>query len=692
MTTRLTFSPLISTLIVFSIFLLTLFACKDDEMVNPDMMEPDTMEPDTTGGTMEPNEGTYEVSGLIGSSQKGPYLIGSIITIFELESDLSPTGKSFEEEITNNFGSFEVDNLSLASSFVELRASGFYFNEVTGDNSEAQLNLSALVDLNNKDAISVNILTTLEKKRVEYLIENGASFVDAKKQALKEVLEIFEIENADIPEAALLNIAQSGEGNAMLLAISAMIQGNNAVGVVSEIISKISNDIEEDGVLDDESICTQLSTAASFVNPQIIRSNLEEWYDNSGAAFIIPDFETYLTQFVQNTPCTVESNIIYPKDGFSGQNLLAVENTSFQVGASYSMRAVLEEGTSLRVRIVGNNWSRDIGQGDTGWMVGEWDAGREDIDRGVPFTSARTGSIDFKVNLTQPFQGGLYTDEIKFEIYENGSNSPSRTKIIKIEGIEPAPVSWFDLLLTPPSTTGPTENLLSNQFASSFGQLEIDNKYGFAVFVPENFEFELIVSGENFEFPVSGVNQGWEIEQIANNEWKLTASGLGYYEAEINLFEGQGCVSIDVETFINGESTNVFNVNNQGFVFLNIPRDGAFGTNILFQGNTMAAGDISLAADVDYDQKNLTAILTGNGWSIPTPIENEKWEIEDYDAASQSQTFRGTFDEMYFDGQNDLKLSIDPYNANNPPEIKVEIYVDIEGCGPQLLEYFDVMF
>ena len=694
MMTRLSFGPLVYTLTILSLFILTIFACKDDEMNVPDTMEPDMMEPDTTGGA---NAGTFEVNNLMGSSQKGPYLIGSTVTIFELESDLSPTGKSFAEEITNNLGSFEVDNLSLASSFVELRASGFYYNEVTGENSEAQLNLSALVDLSNKDAINVNILTTLEKKRVEYLIENGATFVDAKKQALQEVLQIFEIENADIPEAALLNIAQSGEGNAMLLAISAMIQGNNTVGVVSEIISKISNDIEEDGILDDMSICTQLSTAASFVNPQIIRSNLEDWYADSSTPVTIPVFETYLTQFVQNTPCTVESNIVYPEDGFSGLNLLAVENTSFQVGTSYSMRAILEEGTSLRVRIVGNNWSREIGQGDTGWMVGDWTAGREDIDRGVPFTSARTGSIDFKVNLTQPFQGGLYTDVIKFEIYENGSLSPTRTKIINIEGIESRPSASFDLLLTTPSTTGPTENLLRDLFFFGFStvnDIDVDNKYGFAVFLPDNFEVELIVSGQNFEFPVGGLNQGWDLEQIdaSNNIWKLTASGLGYYEAEINLLEGQGCVAIDVETFVNGESFTVFNVNNQGFVFLNVPRDGAYGTNVLFQSNTIEAGDVSLAADVDFEQENLTAILTGTGWSIPTPIENEKWIIENYDPASQSQTFRGTFDEMYFDGQNDLKLSIDPFNANNPPEIKVEIFMDIEGCGPQLIEGFDLMF
>ena len=677
----------------FILLLCICFACKKEDDVAP--TDPTEMEEEEE--EMEETGEMFEITSLKGTSQKGPYLIGSAITIFELEQDLSPTGKSFAEEIEDNLGSFELNNLSLASSFVELRASGFYYNEVTGENSEAQLNLSALVDLENKEAININILTTLEKRRVEYLIANGSTFVEAKKQALSEVLKIFEVDNANIPEAALLNIAQTGEGNAILLAISAIIQGNNSVAVVSEIISKISKDIEEDGILDDALVCNQLSTAGSFVNPQTIRQNLESWYSTSGSTTTIPDFETYLTQFVQNTPCAVESNIIYPQEGFNGLNLLAVDNTSFQAGTKYSMRAILEKGTSLRVRIVGNNWSREIGQGDTGWMVGDWDAGREDIDRGVPFTSARTGSIDFKINLTLPIQGGLYTDEIKFEIYENGSNSPSRTKVIKIEGIDPQPYAWNGLLVSPPSTTGPTDNLLNGRLPSGFSSpsgISIDNKYGFAVYIPQNFEVELLVSGDNFEFPIGGVNQGWEIEQMdpQNNSYRLTASGLGYYEAEINLMENQGCISIDVEILVNGNSESIFNVNNQGSIYLNLNRDGAHGPNILFNGNTMEAGEASLAAEVDFKNKNVIVVLTGTGWSIPTPIENEKWQIESYDPINQSQTFRSTLDEQYFDGENDLKIMIDPFTSNNPPEIKVEILVDIEGCGPQLISRFDVMF
>jgi len=78
----------------------------------------------------------------------------------------------------------------------------------------------------------------------------------------------------------------------------------------------------------------------------------------------------------------------------------------FDVGESYTMRAVLEEGTSLAVRVVGNNWTMNIGQGDTGWLVGDWDGERADINRGRNFSAARTGSVDFKINLTNPLSDG----------------------------------------------------------------------------------------------------------------------------------------------------------------------------------------------------------------------------------------------------------------------------------------------
>jgi len=62
---------------------------------------------------------------------------------------LSQTGKSFSSQIKDNQGSFELSNVQLSSPYVELKADGFYFNEVTGEISTSQLTLYALADVTN---------------------------------------------------------------------------------------------------------------------------------------------------------------------------------------------------------------------------------------------------------------------------------------------------------------------------------------------------------------------------------------------------------------------------------------------------------------------------------------------------------------------------------------------------------------
>ena len=73
---------------------------------------------------------TLSLDKVSGYVQKGPYLNGTAITISELSNDLTPTGKNFTSQILDNKGTFEVKNIELLSKFVELKADGFYFNEI----------------------------------------------------------------------------------------------------------------------------------------------------------------------------------------------------------------------------------------------------------------------------------------------------------------------------------------------------------------------------------------------------------------------------------------------------------------------------------------------------------------------------------------------------------------------------------
>ena len=161
-----------------------------------------------------------------GSVQKGPYVQGTEITVRELDSSMTPTGNTFTGTIDDNTGSFSIKG-TLANKIAELAADGYYFNEVSGSLSSAKLSLQAFSDLTDNSSVNVNLMTHLEKKRVEYLMDNSKmTFAAAKTQAQTEILSFFNLDNVTLGNSETLDISKSGDGNAVLLAISAILQSD----------------------------------------------------------------------------------------------------------------------------------------------------------------------------------------------------------------------------------------------------------------------------------------------------------------------------------------------------------------------------------------------------------------------------------------------------------------------------------
>ena len=231
-----------------------------------------------------------------GTVQKGPYVQGTEITVRELDSSMTPTGNTFTGTIDDNTGSFSIKG-TLTYKIVELSALGYYFNEVSGSLSNATLTLSALSDLTDSSSVNVNLMTHLEKKRVEYLIDNSKmTFAAAKTQAQTEILKIFNIENVTLGNSETLDISKSGDGNAALLAISAILQSNKTEAELTELLSTINTDIRTDGTMDSTITKATLVAAMEYVKPlqSTIRSNIETRYNTLGLSVSIPSFETYI--------------------------------------------------------------------------------------------------------------------------------------------------------------------------------------------------------------------------------------------------------------------------------------------------------------------------------------------------------------------------------------------------------------
>src|SRR5665647_224176 len=91
-----------------------------------------------------------------GYVQKGPFINGSSVTISELDATLNQTGRSYSTTVADNSGSFEQKKIELVSNYVQLKADGYYFNEVTGESSTGQLTMYALADVSVVNSANVN--------------------------------------------------------------------------------------------------------------------------------------------------------------------------------------------------------------------------------------------------------------------------------------------------------------------------------------------------------------------------------------------------------------------------------------------------------------------------------------------------------------------------------------------------------
>jgi hypothetical protein len=254
------------------------------------------------------------------------------------------------------------------------------------------LTLIALSDLSDSSRVNINIVTTLEKARVEYLVSQGMSFADAKEKASGEMLKIFSLNPAEPWLSEFLDITAPGDNDAILLAVSLIMQGYRTVPELAGLITDISSDIREDGVLNSVSIGSSLINHAIYLNTGTIRNTIESMYDGTGIAASIPDFEKYIELFIDSTHFIYTNLISYPDSGKYGINILSNSSEtdiSLESGDMYSMNAVVPDPIHITVTIqfhVDNTWAIDptYSGWETEWIGGNTFLFRDDQSNNIP--------------------------------------------------------------------------------------------------------------------------------------------------------------------------------------------------------------------------------------------------------------------------------------------------------------------
>ena len=380
---------------------------------------------------------------LNGYAQKGPLVNGAAITVSELNAKLNQTGKTYQTTISGNSGSFTLNNIELASNYVELKADGYYYNEISGTTSVGPITLYALSDIEDINAANVNVLTHLEKQRVEYLIkQQGKGFAAAKQQAQREVLAIFGFEPSNISSESLDLTA-----DAKLLAVSCILQGYLSTGDMMQLMADLIADIRQDGKLNNTTLGSKLLGNAYAIQFSLseIRNNLIKKYSELGINVTIPDFESYIVLFINSGLYSQTTFITYPATGVAGDNFLSdhVTEVKTQRGPvfDYCLKADLPEGLSLKIVLRGGfygSWCYSSYPPPLNWTVSDLDYDPVTQTYTQVFTVKESGKPnEFALNAYDPVgENGQtqITDKsyITVEYYENGATTPTKTKTMKV--------------------------------------------------------------------------------------------------------------------------------------------------------------------------------------------------------------------------------------------------------------------
>lgn len=307
-----------------------------------------------------------------GKIEKGPFSKGAIISFYELDSNLSQSGRSFSTTIDDNEGNYDLKASNIGGRMFRVQTDGFYYNEILNNLSTSRIVLTGISRVDSNEKINVNVLTHLERRRVEHLMNiNKLSFNSAKKQAVTELLAIFKTKSDSIIRSEKVSLFE--DKNDILLNLSLLFQGYRTDAQLSELLTDFSNDFYKDGTIEDNKIFKKIYNHSYYIDSVSVKNDIKNKFNYTTKSFSI------LKEFLSNNLSFVDNSympLLYPPIYNNTKNLLVKVNTdTITQGQQYILYSKKNEVTNFDFKVIIKGELSNLNDSTSGKFNGSWSYG-----------------------------------------------------------------------------------------------------------------------------------------------------------------------------------------------------------------------------------------------------------------------------------------------------------------------------
>jgi hypothetical protein len=238
---------------------------------------------------------------LAGGVEKGPFVVGSSVRVAVLDAtDLESTGVAFDTQTTDDTGAFALAFSQPGPQPVAIEATGFYYNEVTGQLSGAPLTLRSLMwTTGGPQAAYVNLVTHLAFLRAKALALGGMAVDVAEAAAEAELRAALGVGPAGYdpgtPGSELTVLGGDTDPNAYLLGVSVVLaqtarnRGGPIDAALQELVNGLALDLVDDGAFTVAHTAELRAGHQAVWSPDVLYYLQLRWAA-IGATVPIPDF------------------------------------------------------------------------------------------------------------------------------------------------------------------------------------------------------------------------------------------------------------------------------------------------------------------------------------------------------------------------------------------------------------------